>query len=190
MSNHLPITDADRAWWRGLSKPDTASDIVSASLADVGATSDPAPTAPEPPAARPFGRREIAVIVAGLVVALAAIALLGRGGAQQRQPRAAPAMAPAATQARPTATIAPTAEPSPTAQPTATAEPPTPEPEVIYIEVAPPCDPAVNPLYSVALEVLDDKRRPLGQVVGVSCDSQAAAQANAEQAAQAMKEGR
>jgi hypothetical protein len=187
MSNHLPITDDDRAAWRAGKSGFAAT--LQETMQATGAAK-PAPKE-EPPAARSFGRREAAMLVAGLVVAIALIALVGRQSdpqpAQSTQSTAAPAMAPAATQERSTATRAPTAEPSPTPAPTATTAPPTPEPEVIYIEVAPMCDPNVNPLYSVAMEVYGDRRQPLGVVTGVSCDSQAAAQANAVQLAAELK---
>lgn len=187
---HLPITDADRAWWQSLGKPDTARDIVAASLADVGATpAEPAPTEqsvemqPQLPVAT---YRQLFGALAIVAVALLAVYAL-RPSTRPTPTTPAPAMAPAATAAPPTATIAPTAEPSPTAPPTATPEPPTAEPEVIYIEVAPPCDPA-NPPYVVEQEVRDDRGIPLGTVTGTSCESQDAARANAAQLAEEMRE--
>lgn len=183
MSNHLPITDDDRAAWRA-SKSGFAATLQETMTA-TGATK-PTPKEETPPQ-RSFGRRELAMVAVGIVVAIVLIALVGRaGGAQPAAPSAAPAMAPAVTAARATATVAPTVEPSATPLPTATFEPPTPEPEIIYIEVAPPCDPA-NPPYVVQMEVYGDKRQPLGVVTGVSCDSQTAAQANAEQLAADLK---
>jgi len=65
------------------------------------------------------------------------------------------------------------------------AEPtPAPTPKIIYVE--PPCDPATNPRYVAQLDVALDGR-PLGQVTGRSCDSQAAAQADAETQAAQMR---
>jgi hypothetical protein len=83
-------------------------------------------------------------------------------------------------------TIAPSTTPEP---PTATPEPPTQTPAVVYVEVAPPCDVAVNPLYSVQLDVYADGGRPIGIARGVSCDSQANAEANAAAIAAEMKKG-
>lgn len=98
--------------------------------------------------------------------------------AMQQQPSAAaPAVVP---------TTAPSATPEP---PTATPEPPTQTPAVVYVEVAPPCDVAVNPLYSVQLDVYADGGRPIGIARGVSCDSQADAEANAAAIATEMKKG-
>jgi hypothetical protein len=74
--------------------------------------------------------------------------------------------------------------------PAAAAPAAAPAPQIIYVEPSPvPCDPQVNPLYSVQEDVYDGAR-PIGQVVGVSCESQADAQANADAAAAAMKKGK
>lgn len=67
---------------------------------------------------------------------------------------------------------------------------PTPAPTPVYIKVEvpvePPCDVAVNPRYVAQLDVSVDGR-PIGQVTGRSCDSQDAAQADAEAQAAAMR---
>lgn len=65
---------------------------------------------------------------------------------------------------------------------------PTPAPTVerIYIPVEPPCDVATNPRYVKLIEVTRDGI-PLGEVTGRSCDSQAAAEADAETQAAEMR---
>lgn len=69
--------------------------------------------------------------------------------------------------------------------------PPTPAPTVerVYVPVEPPCDPQINPRYRVQEDVYDGAR-PIGQVVGVSCNSQEEAQQHADAAAAEMKKGK
>jgi hypothetical protein len=64
--------------------------------------------------------------------------------------------------------------------------PPTPAPTVAIVYVAPPCDEATNPAFVVQQDV-SDGGRPLGQVVGVSCDSQADAESDAADRAAALR---
>jgi hypothetical protein len=235
----LAITDDDRAWWQSLGKPDTASDIVSVSLADVGAT----PAAPEQFAEqeiRPqlptatYGQLFGALAIIAVMALIAWIAFRPGPPTADRQP---PTTDPAAVLAAP-----PSAAPAPTEVPATVmayaapggaqlgpidatvpiqyrhsehagwggvkwqgavvwieaeaeqlaglpdlAEPtPKPTPERIYVPVEPPCDVAVNPRYVAQLDVSLDGR-PLGQVTGRSCDSQDAAQADAETQAAVMR---
>jgi hypothetical protein len=117
------------------------------------------------------------------IAAMIAVAMLALGRSAGMS--AAPPPRPTAAPARPTApapAIVPTAVPTATpVPPTATPEPPTQTPAIVYVE-QPPC-------YSVTEDVYDGSR-PLGTVTGTSCDSQAAAQANADALAAQMKEGR
>lgn len=185
----IEITDDDRAAWRAGKETGFAATLQDTMQATGAA---PKPTAPEPPTPRSFGRREIAMIVAGLVVALIAVVLVSRAAptASTLPTIAATPTAQPTTEQRPLMvydtiqTAIP--EPSPTEAPTATPEPPTQTPAVVYIEVAPPCDPA-NPPYVVEQEVRDDRGIPLGIVTGTSCESQDAARANADALAEEMK---
>jgi hypothetical protein len=136
-----------------------------------------------------LGRLELAGSVLGLVLALALIVFIERVvPTRQGAPVVAPAL-PAPTRVRPSPTRTPTRTPtaSPTAlppTPTPTLEPPTPQ--VIYVEVAPPCDPS-NPPFVVQVDVYAGVL-PLGVVTGTSCDSLAAARANAEAHAAEMRQ--
>lgn len=65
---------------------------------------------------------------------------------------------------------------------------PAPTPERIYVPVEPPCDLAVSPRYVARIDVSAADGRPLGQVTGASCESQAAAQADAEQRAVELRQ--
>jgi hypothetical protein len=152
----------------------------------------PAPVSAVGEETRPMrlGRFELAGGVAGLVVALALMVLVGRvvpAGQDAPAPVVAPAL-PAPSQMQPRPTRTPTITPAPTATavpPTPTAEPPTPQ--VIYVEVAPPCD-VNDPPFVVQLDVYDGSV-PLGQVTGTSCESLQAAHANAEERAAEMRQG-
>lgn len=68
---------------------------------------------------------------------------------------------------------------------------PTPAPTVerVYVEVPvePACDQETNPRYTAQQDVYATDGRPLGQVVGKSCESQEAAQQNANDLANTMK---
>jgi hypothetical protein len=136
-----------------------------------------------------LGRLEQAGSVLGLVLALALIVVIGRV-VPARQEGRAPAVAPplpAPTRVRPSPTRTPTRTPAPTATPvppTPTLEPPTPQ--VIYVQVAPPCDPS-NPPFVVQQDVYDGTV-PLGWVTGSSCESLEAARANAEAHAAEMRQ--
>jgi hypothetical protein len=136
----------------------------------------------EAPATPRADRRAIAGAIGGLVVAVFLIAFIGQ--ARSGMP-IAPPPPPTAAPARPTAaapalvpTIAPSATPAPA---TATPEPPTQTPAIVYVE-QPTC-------YSVTQDVYDGSR-PLGTVTGTSCESQAAARANADALAAQMKGGK
>src|SRR5689334_4747192 len=91
-----------------------------------------------------LGRLELAGSVLGLVLALALIVFIERV-VPTRQEARAPVVAPplpAATRVRPSPTRTPTRTPTPTATAvpptlTPTVEPPTPQ--VIYVQVPPPC---------------------------------------------------
>ena len=133
------------------------------------------------------GRLELVAVVAGLLIALALIVLINwlTPTHLAQRPAHRPTLAAAPSTEAPT--LAPTATPTPSATPsppTATAEPPTPQ--IVSIEVAPPCDPA-NPPYSVTVDVYDGDR-PLGRSTGTSCESQAAAEANANALAAEMRQ--
>jgi hypothetical protein len=163
--------------------------LLAETMTAVGAPSStpPASTALDGEAAHRshFGRLELAVVVCGLLVALALIVLINwltPTHQAQRPVLVPPVPAPPSAQPTlaPTATATPSATPSP---PTATVEPPTPQ--IVYIEVAPPCDPA-NPPYRVTVDVYDGNR-PLGRSTGTSCESLAAAAANADALAAEMR---
>jgi hypothetical protein len=146
----------------------------------VGATEQPEGDETQRPRYRP-GRREAVALVGGLMLAVAAIAALN-AFTPAPAPRSVPTPAPAATSA-PTATRTPTQAPTATPEPpTATSEPPPPTPEVVYIEVPPACEPAVNPRFAVEIDL-----SPIGRVRGVSCTSQEEAQANADRLAAEMR---
>jgi hypothetical protein len=195
MANLKPIRDAGGRISSLVPRdePTNASTLFAETMDAVGAT--PAPAEPEdtsPPFR--FGRVELAATITGLILAGALIMLISRvlpAGEAARHPAAspAPAMAPVPT-AAPAPTEAPTEEP--TAMPAIpTEEPPTSEPKIIYVEVpaaSPPCDPT-NPPYQVVQDVYDGGK-PLGQVVGKSCDGLAAAQANADALAAQMRGGK
>ena len=134
-------------------------------LADLLPAAGPEETTPRP-RWRP-SRLELAGIVVGPVLAAALLAALNvfwpaPGPRSVPTARPAPTTAPAPT-CPPTAaaTTTPTTMPEPSATP---APPPTPEP--IIIVQPPPCDPLVNPRYTVHLDV-----SPIGSVTGVSCNS-------------------
>jgi|SRR6185295_1505567 len=141
-----------------------------------------APAAVPPADAQPrTDRRLVAGIVGALVVVLAVIGAISflPSPTTRRPPatNAAPAVVPPT--AAPAATIAPSATPAP---PTATAEPPTQTPVVVYVETA---------CYSVTQDVYSPTTRAvIGVVTGTSCESQEAAQANADTLAAEMKEGK
>jgi hypothetical protein len=136
-----------------------------------------------------LGRLELAGGVLGLMLALMLIIFIERvvpARQEERAPAAIPALpAPTRVQPSPTRTPTRTPTPSPTAiPPTPTVEPPTPQ--VIYVEVAPPCDPS-NPPFVVQQDVYDGTV-PLGWVTGSSCESLEAARANAEAHAAEMRQ--
>lgn len=155
------------------------AEMLQETMDAVGATE---PEKDETPAPRRLGRLEMAGIVGGLVLAVAAIAALNVF-TPARAPRSVPTAMPAGTSA-PTRT--PTQAPTATATATLTPEPPTavppPTQEVIYVEVPPACDPFTNPRYVVAIDL-----SPIGSVRGVSCVSQEEATANANQLAADMR---
>ena len=66
---------------------------------------------------------------------------------------------------------------------------PTVERIIIEVSVEPDCDPYVNPRYSAQIEV-SAGGRPIGIAIGRACESQDAAQADAERVAAEMKEAR
>lgn len=146
---------------------------------------------PEPEGKKHSGggaRYEAAAFVLGALLALALIAGLGLG---RGAPVSTSVDKPAATlPAPPTRTIAPTRAPDPTIAPSPlppTVEPPAPaaapEPVVIVQPVEVRC-------YSVTINVLDARSYPIGTVEGSSCESQEAAQANAAQLAEQMREAK
>lgn len=166
----LEITDADRAAHR---QQRTLAELLKV----------------EPPAPAPYrlGRYDWAAIVCGLFVAFAGAIFIQRIAPPAVQPapdviqhtsQEAPgrtiAKKTTPTMAQPTATTAPTASPQPTDPP-----PPTPEPVVI-----------VQTCYSSVMQVFDSRGYPLGEVSGQSCDSQAAADAEAAALAEQMRAGR
>lgn len=126
-------------------------------------------------------RLELAGLVGGLVLAVAAIAALNTFW-----PAPAPVARPTA---KPAPTTAPTAPPTRTQAPTATPEPPTavptqpppPTPEPVIVIQPPPCD-LQNPPYQVRMDVA-----PYGHVVGFSCSSVEEAQANADRLAAELR---
>jgi len=181
----VQITDADR-------DPVTGRILVDPAERAAHATAPATPAPPRrlsnrrgQPTTAPAARshRGTLGLVGGLLGGLLLIALSARwlpGAAAPPAERAAPTLVVTAPAARPAIvpTTAPTATPAP---PTATPEPaPTPEPQIIYVE---------KPCYSVTLDVYDGSR-PLGQVTGTSCESQEAAQANADALAAAMRGGK
>jgi hypothetical protein len=177
----LEFTAADRDE-RGRLRPPGFAATLADTMQAVGAAPAPDDTPTIPPR---LGRFELAGVVSGLVLAVALIALVNHLTPAQEPPRAP--VRPTVAQAPPTAAapaVAPPVQPTATiAPPTATPEPPTPE--VVYVEVAPACDPA-NPPYVVEQDVYDGSR-PIGHVTGTSCDSQADARANADALATQMK---
>lgn len=180
--SRLEFTAADRdERGRLLPKPP-----VERRLSDLLSTSKEEEAQPR----RSIGRVELAGIVCGLVLTVALFVLFGRTVPAQDAPQ--PTARPTVAQAAPLTVydqIQTSVPPSATPElPTATPEPPTQTPAVVYVEVAPPCDPS-NPPYQAQVEVYDGAR-PLGTVRGTSCGSQADAQANADALAAAMKEGK
>lgn len=145
---------------------------------------------PEPEGRKHSGRSryEAAAFVLGVLLALALIAGLGLG---RGAPVSTSVDKPVATlPAPPTRTIAPTRAPDPTIAPSPlppTVEPPAPaaapEPVVIVQPVEVRC-------YSVTVNVLDNRSYPIGTVEGSSCESQEAAQANADALAKQMREAK
>lgn len=139
----------------------------SAFAATLAETMDALGPAPAQPVAPPVEARGLAMIVAGLVLALIVVAGLNLMRASAAPPTVS-------TPAPPTRTMTRTVAPSPTSAPTATPAPPTQTP-VVIVEQAPPVQ-----CYSVTLDVTDDRGTPIGIATGESCESQDAAQANAE----------
>lgn len=184
MGSFAPIRDAMGAIVgmreRGADEPLFARTLAETMTA-VGAEPSAEPEAENTPARYRPGRREVAALVGGLVLAVSAIAALNTF-APAPAPRSVPTTVPAPTSAPtalPTRTPAPTATPEPpTAVPT---QPPTPTPEPVIIIQPPPCDPLVNPRFTVHLDV-----SPIGSVTGVSCNSLEEATANAEALRAAM----
>jgi hypothetical protein len=136
-----------------------------------------------------LGRFELAGGVAGLFLALALVVLVGRAAPARQEapvPVGAPPL-PAPSRVQPPPTRAPIVTPAPSATPeppTPTPEPPTPQ--VIYVEVAPPCD-VNHPPFVVQLDVYQGDV-PIGVVTGTSCDSLEEARANAEAHAAEMRQ--
>lgn len=161
--------------------------LIAASMADVGAA--PARAEPTPVAVRPELPPETRRQLTGALLIIGAMALLAL---YAFWPRAAerpttPGPAGATDDRRPTTDHRPAVAPAPTRAPSATPEPPTAMPEpptqtpvVVYVE-QPPCYSVTQDVYSA------DARAVIGQVTGQSCESQAAAQAAADDLAAQMK---
>lgn len=137
----------------------------------------PAPGSSMPPA---LGRHQVAMIVVGLV---AAIALVGALNLVRSPAAPAPSPAPTAVPVL-TSTPAPTTTPTPTATPTSTPAP-TPEPPTPIVIIQPPPPPIQ--CYTVRLDVTDERGIPIGIAEGYSCESYEAAQANAAAQAEQVK---
>jgi hypothetical protein len=173
MSHLTPIRD-DAGGIVGL-QPKGEKSQFAATLADTVQALGPEPT---PPVAAPVESRGLAMIVGGLVAALALVAALNVF--QTPTGRPAP-VAPTAAPAPPTARRTPTAAPVPTSTPTALPEPPTQTP-IVIVQQAPPIQ-----CWTVTLDVTDAHGTPIGIATGESCDSQEAARANAEAHAEQVK---
>lgn len=174
------ITEADRdASGRIIVNPFERE--LERAMTDVGA---PAPPKEGESPRKPWrpSKMELAALVSGLVLVVAVIAFLN-SFTPARAPRSGPTVLPVATMTP--MVVTPTRTATATATPTEvppTPEPPPPTPEVVYVPVAPPCNPEVNPRFSVHIDL-----SPLGSVTGVSCDSLAEAQTNANRLADDMR---
>jgi hypothetical protein len=171
MAHFIPVRDATGKIID--TRPKGEESAFAATLAE---TMDALGPAPAQPVAPPVEARGLAMIVAGLVLALIVVAGLNLARAPAPPPTVStPAPAP------PTRTMTRTVAPSPTSAPTATPAPPTQTP-VVIVERAPPVQ-----CYSVTLDVTDDRGTPIGIATGESCESQDAAQANAEAQAEQVR---